>query len=78
LENHSIYLFFNEVQLAKTMKVVQELRDENWVFVSSFVFLENNNLHHIYPILKVRMIKNGITKWIFINPNGNIKKLNEV
>lgn len=72
-----MYLFLNEAQLAKVVEIIQELKQEDWVFISSFIFLENNDVYHLYPVIKIRMLKDGITKWIFVDPNGYSNDINE-
>jgi hypothetical protein len=76
LEQHSMYLFLNELQLAKVVEIIQELKQEDWVFISSFIFLENNDVYHLYPVIKIRMLKERVTKWIFVDPNGSVRKFN--
>jgi hypothetical protein len=60
------------------LEIIEELESEEWIYITSFVFLESNDVYHIHPIFKTRMLKNGVTKWIFVDPSGYVRKINEV
>jgi hypothetical protein len=78
LEEHSIYLFQHKIMLAKGLKIIEDLEAKDWIYITSFVFLPSNAIYHAHPVFKIRMLKNGVTKWIFIDPNGNVNQINEV
>lgn len=73
-----VYLYHLEIQLVKSVQIINELKAEGWMYITSFSVLENPSdpeLYQAHLTLKVRMLKDGITKWIFIDAYGNLTYL---
>jgi hypothetical protein len=77
VENNDLYLYHHKIQLVKVVQIIQDLESEGWMYILSFVLLEDTNLHHDHPTIRIRMLKNSITKWVFVDAYANCNFISE-
>jgi hypothetical protein len=75
---YQLHLFLTDLQLARIHQICQTLKENNWIFISSVIFIEDPaKTTHLYPMIKTSFRKGNITKWVFVDNLGKLTTINE-